>query len=261
MSAVLALTQQLAGHLNIPFSEDLLGVLKATAFKGDITDAKMAALLVVANQYQLNPWTKEIYAYPDRSNGIVPVVGVDGWARIINSHEDMDGIEFVMTDGACECKIYRKSRSHATSVIEYDSECNRKIGPWLSHPKRMLRHKAMIQCARIAFGFAGIYDEDEAARISEANKAKPLPNTVGEAAEIDPAIVDALQQAGESAAQLGMESFKQWFTALDRNSRVIANSFKDDLKSVAQAFDEKNRADNLAADAAIAAQDSGGQNA
>jgi hypothetical protein len=30
----------------------------------------------------------------------------------------------------------------------------------------MLRHKAMIQAARIAFGFAGIYDEDEAARIA-----------------------------------------------------------------------------------------------
>ncbi|EEW4602325.1 phage recombination protein Bet, partial [Escherichia coli] len=36
-----------------------------------------------------------------------------------------------------------------------------------SHPKRMLRHKAMIQCARLAFGFAGIYDNDEAERIVE----------------------------------------------------------------------------------------------
>ncbi|EOJ4766922.1 recombinase RecT, partial [Escherichia coli] len=40
-------------------------------------------------------------------------------------------------------------------------------GPWQSHPKRMLRHKAMIQCARLAFGFAGIYDNDEAERIVE----------------------------------------------------------------------------------------------
>ena len=27
--------------------------------------------------------------------------------------------------------------------------------------------KAMIQCARLAFGFAGIYDQDEAERIAE----------------------------------------------------------------------------------------------
>ena len=32
----------------------------------------------------------------------------------------------------------------------------------------MLRHKAMIQCARLAFGYGGIYDQDEAERIVEA---------------------------------------------------------------------------------------------
>ena len=31
----------------------------------------------------------------------------------------------------------------------------------------MLRHKAMIQAARLAFGFTGIYDQDEAERIVE----------------------------------------------------------------------------------------------
>ena len=32
----------------------------------------------------------------------------------------------------------------------------------------MLRHKAMIQCARLAFGYGGIYDQDEAERIVES---------------------------------------------------------------------------------------------
>jgi hypothetical protein len=45
-------------------------------------------------------------------------------------------------------------------------------------PKRMLRHKALIQAARIAFGFSGIYDEDEATRIKDANafvvESKPV---------------------------------------------------------------------------------------
>ena len=40
-------------------------------------------------------------------------------------------------------------------------------GPWQSHTKRMLRHKSLIQCSRIAFGFTGIYDQDEAERIIE----------------------------------------------------------------------------------------------
>src|SRR3546814_4773792 len=65
--------------------------LPISAFKGQVSDAQMTALLIVANQYALNPWTKEIYAFPDKNNGIVPVVGVDGWARIINSHQQFDG--------------------------------------------------------------------------------------------------------------------------------------------------------------------------
>jgi hypothetical protein len=48
------------------------------------------------------------------------------------------------------------------------AECKRNAGPWLSHPYRMLRHKSMIQCARLAFGFVGIYEQDEAERIMDA---------------------------------------------------------------------------------------------
>lgn len=147
---------------------ELVNVLKATAFKGNVSDAQMSALLIVANQYGLNPWTKEIYAFPDKNNGIVPVVGVDGWSRIINGHPMFDGMDFTQDDEACTCRIYRKDRGHPIAVTEYMSECKRNgVGPWTSHPKRMLRHKAMIQCARLAFGFGGVYDQDEAERIVE----------------------------------------------------------------------------------------------
>ena len=150
-------------------STELVTTLKATAFKGQVSDAQMGALLIVANQYGLNPWTKEIYAFPDKNNGIVPVVGVDGWARIINEHPQFDGMEFEQDAESCTCVMYRKDRSRPIKVTEYMAECKRNgIGPWQSHPKRMLRHKAMIQCARLAFGFAGIHDADEAERIVEA---------------------------------------------------------------------------------------------
>jgi hypothetical protein len=39
----------------------------------------------------------------------------------------------------------------------------------------MLRHKAMIQCARLAFGFAGIFDQDEAERIVERDITPTKP--------------------------------------------------------------------------------------
>lgn len=167
-TAVTALATKLAKRFDME-GEDVLATLKSTAFKGQVSDAQMAALLIVAGQYGLNPWTREIYAFPDKNNGIVPVVGVDGWARIINEHAQFDGMEFSMPeDGSeCTCTVYRKDRTHPIRVTEYLDECRRGTGPWQSHPKRMLRHKAMIQAARLAFGYVGIFDQDEAERIVE----------------------------------------------------------------------------------------------
>ena len=165
----------------------MLSALKATAFKGNVTDEQMIALLVVANQYGLNPFTKEIYAYPS-NQGIVPGVGIDGWARIINSDSRFDGMDFEQDDEKCLCKIYRKDRSHAISVTEYMTECNRGTPPWKSHPKRMLRHKAMIQCARIAFGFVGIYDEDEGEFIASKEAVRVDPR--GDLSNVDSTLVE-----------------------------------------------------------------------
>jgi phage recombination protein Bet len=160
--------------------QELLTTLKATVFKGQVSEAQMGALLIVAAQYGLNPFTKEIYAFPDKQNGIVPVVGVDGWSRIINSRPEFDGMDFQQDADSCTCTIYRKDRSHPIKVTEWMAECKRSAGPWLSHPYRMLRHKAMIQCARLAFGFSGIYDEDEAKRIEEAHSVKQVNPDTGE---------------------------------------------------------------------------------
>lgn len=177
-----SLSEGLAKKLDLGIGgQDLIDTLKDTAFKGQVSDSQMAALLIIAGQYRLNPWTKEIYAYPDKQNGIVPVVGVDGWSRIINEHPQLNGIEFRYSGETLdhkgktahewiECVITRKDRQHPIVVREYFDEVCRTVNfatPWDTHPKRMHRHKTLIQCSRIAFGFAGIYDEDEAERILE----------------------------------------------------------------------------------------------
>jgi phage recombination protein Bet len=150
--------------------EQLKKTLIDTVFKG-ANDVQLVSLLIVANQYKLNPFTKEIYAFPAKGGGITPVVGIDGWSRIINDNPVCDGIQFEQDDESCTCKIYRKDRAHPTVVTEYLSECQGVSEPWKKYPKRMLRHKALIQCARVAFGFSGIYDEDEARRIDDCQTA------------------------------------------------------------------------------------------
>lgn len=191
-NALATLTQKLATTLDMGDGAGLMETLKATAFKGPVTDAQMTALLIVANNYGLNPWTKEIYAFPDRNNGIVPVVGVDGWSRIINSHPQFDGMDFEQDEESCTCIVYRKDRNHPIKVTEYMAECRRDgVGPWKSHPRRMLRHKAMIQCARLAFGYSGIFDQDEAERIVE-NKLGIVQHEPETLVDVQPLIAAAL---------------------------------------------------------------------
>ena len=168
-TALVNLTNKLASQFDLGDGTGLTETLKSTAFKSDkpVSDEQMTALLIVANQYELNPFTREIYAFPDKG-GIVPVVGVDGWSRIMNSDTRFDGIEFRQDNESCTCIIHRKDRNHPTMATEYMDECKRDNSTaWKSHPRRMLRHKAMIQAARLAFGFTGIYDQDEAERIIE----------------------------------------------------------------------------------------------
>lgn len=143
----------------------LLDTLKSTVFKG-AKDEELLALVVVANEYKLNPLLKQIYAFPKKGGGVEPLVGIDGWLSIINQHKQFDGMDtdYEERDGklyACRCTIYRKDRQHPISATEYYSECERKTEPWKNQPRRMLRHRAIIQTARIAFGITGISEEDE----------------------------------------------------------------------------------------------------
>lgn len=219
--------------------EVLASTLKQTCFKKPrnsdvpISNEQLVALLIVADQYGLNPFTKEIYAYPDKENGIVPVVSIDGWIRIIQEHPQFDGMEFAHSDTVLEDKssneekfkhkpcwdwfevtIYRKDRSHATPVTEYFDEVYRpalnvknqnnewyKIAtPWQTHTKRMLRHKTIIQAGRVTMGFAGIYDDDEAQRIVGEDDSVVLNVPAGQAQTRSQAAKEALRPAGSNTA-------------------------------------------------------------
>jgi phage recombination protein Bet len=156
-----------------------MGIITKTIMPAGVAMEHVAAFLVVANQYQLNPLTKEIYAFPNRG-GVVPIVSVDGWATIINRQPNLDGIEFEdhLEEAhlvSITCRIYRKDRARPVEVTEYMAECRRDTEPWKKWPARMLRHKALVQCARYAFALTGIYDPDEAERIAETTpKAERL---------------------------------------------------------------------------------------
>jgi hypothetical protein len=84
----------------------------------------------------------------------------------------------------------------------------------------MLRHKALIQCARLAFGFVGIFDQDEAERITEGEfaqqKASKTPQ--GAAAQNAPDELQAFEEQHlspmQEAAKNGVDALQAAFNAI-----------------------------------------------
>jgi hypothetical protein len=198
----------------------------------------MSALLIVANQYGLNPWTKEIYAFPDKNNGIVP----GGRRRRLVAHHQRapavrrHGLRAGRRRGAPASSTARTARTRR-KVTEYLSECKRGVKPWQSHPKRMLRHKAMIQCARLAFGYVGIFDQDEAERITEVD-INQRPARQGAAAVAEQAMTVEFTEAHqklladlEAVADTGIEALEASWAAITKEQRRALASHLPNLKA------------------------------
>ena len=163
------------------------------------TREELAAFLMVAKEYELNPITREIYAFPKKGGGIQPIVGIDGWANILNSHPAFDGMEFidhrekgVVT--AITCRIYRKDRSHPIEATEYlpNASADRAVAevaaahaaPQGADPGRPLCLRLRRHCrsrrGRALHGATvcsatGSADEHEAARRPAHHLAQPRP--------------------------------------------------------------------------------------
>ena len=136
------------------------------------TNAEMAVVSSVCAKYDLNPLVSECAAFVSGGKLSV-VVMIQGWYRIVNRQPDFDGVEFedkLDSNGgiiATTCVMYLKNRSRPVRVTEYLSECRQERSDvWKKYPFRMLRHKAYIQCAKMAFGISEVIDDDEASRIA-----------------------------------------------------------------------------------------------
>jgi phage recombination protein Bet len=176
-------------------------LVRQTCFpsKIEVSREEFAACMLIANKLELNPVTKEIHFARAKTGGIQALIGVDGWFVMANRHPQYDGCEFVKryddvwqefeeadeqglptgkfarrlvkTCVGITCKIFRKDRSHPTEIEELMVECRRASEAWKLTPERMLRHRAFGQCARLAFSFVGLMDDDEFARWQESGEA------------------------------------------------------------------------------------------
>ena len=112
---------------------------------------ELAAALVLATQYHLNPFAKELFVFRGKGGKINCGPTIDGWIKIATRHPDYDGEEFEETldeEGrliSCACTMWRRGRSRPVKAIEYLSECQQDKDTWRKWPHRMLRHRASVR--------------------------------------------------------------------------------------------------------------------
>jgi hypothetical protein len=221
-------------------AEQLVKTLSATIMpKGRNVPApsfeELTAFCLVALEYDLNPWLKEIYAFPKKGGGIAPIVGVDGWVTLANRHPQFDGMEFSYEDDekgnpvSVGVTIHRKDRSHPTSLREYYKECRRDTEPWRM-ARRMLRHRALCQGVRVAFGVSGIYSPDEAedftARVPEWEETAPRKEM---------AISDLVSTEEESTEDDGMVIEPE--PATEANAKTDDPASEDQIRALRKTYE------------------------
>jgi len=115
--------------------------------------------LRLITKHELDPFADEIAIYQYEDAHWQAFITIDGWSKLINSHPAFCGISFTESDeligGAPSwmgCAIYRNDRVVPIEVKEYLREIQTEHSIWKEMPRRMLRHRVIAQCARLAFG-------------------------------------------------------------------------------------------------------------
>jgi hypothetical protein len=119
----------------------------------------LLALLRLAKGHMLDPLKEEVALALYEDCHWQAYITIEGYSKILNNHPAFDGISFSESEENInaipiwmECTIYRKDRSQPTMVREYFEEVKSDQAIWQKMPRRMLRHRVMQQCARLAMG-------------------------------------------------------------------------------------------------------------
>lgn len=174
------------------------------------TKEQFLGLLMQAQKLGLDPIQRQLFLM-ETKKGPQVIVPIDGYLTLMLrnpdylSHEVIEERDEAGVVRAITAVIHRKAQHNAGVPpfrhTEYMSECARGSGPWQSHPYRMLKHKAMSQAVRYAFGVY-VPDANEWERADDV--ARPVDAEVSDgptpAATLGPGLageMDALEQASD----------------------------------------------------------------
>ena len=123
----------------------------------DVPAKTILTLLRMMQNLHLDPLLEEIGLAQYEDGQWHVFITIEGCAKLLNQHPQFNGLLFnqanILIDGVpewIECSIYRKDREVPTTVREYYIEVRGENAIWQKMPRRILRHRALQQCVRLA---------------------------------------------------------------------------------------------------------------
>lgn len=163
-------------------------------------EAVIQSILKSAKHWLLNPAIGHIDWSHHPDLGYEVFLSIDGWIALIQRDPRFRGIAFQesreMDQGIpiwMECSIYRSDLIAPITIREYFVELRTDHPIWSEMPRRMMRHKSMQQCARLAFGI----------HLSETQISEPMGVSANKGRTLPPsALIDPKQRLKEKLHQM-----------------------------------------------------------
>jgi RecT family len=125
----------------------------------EVPTKTILALLRTMQHWHLDPLREEIGFTQHEDGNWQVFISIDGCSKLLNEHSQFNGLVFNQADTLVEgvpewmeCSIYRRDRIMPITVREYFVEVRNNHEMWQKMPRRMLRHRALQQCVRVAIG-------------------------------------------------------------------------------------------------------------
>ena len=130
------------------------------AWIGMYIEVPTKTILVLLRSVQtlhLDPLNEEIGFTQYEDRGWQTFISIEGCSKLLNGHEQFNGLVFTQAETQIEgvpewieCSIYRKDRILPITIREHYLEVKGDSPIWQKMPRRMLRHRALQQCVRLA---------------------------------------------------------------------------------------------------------------
>lgn len=133
-------------------------------------------------KYRLDPLSDKIMLFKNPEGQYQTLITIDGWMKLINQDPQFAGMTFKESSELelgiplwMECSIYRHDRILPITVKEYSAEIKTEHLLWKTMPRRMLRHRSIQQCARLAFNIHIADQPSNLEKVKALDSSAPPP--------------------------------------------------------------------------------------